>query len=292
MQDLDSFTLHNPKHKVKSPTHVLAAATANTDKDGKVWQSPFEWLNQAYGEKGIKTHWTRALAGNSICPVCHKLVTPHLSPACPLLKELNLKLVHGPALSSKATLAPAPAAAAPTPSSTPRGNPVGAQLTSGSATLGSTPAPSGLMALVALDYDLDNSFHWEGDKGDKDGVDYVVSKSNPSTSSYYYYPLCNHAWLHLSSPSSPLALSIRSVILPRGSSTHKIDLPKKVRDLISCLPKSTIFGTTGHCWHCFAVADTGATDHMIPDKPAFISYLTMSNLQVCMGNIAFIPVLG
>jgi hypothetical protein len=55
---LDSFTLHDPTHKLKSPVRVPAAATTNTDKDGKVWQSLFAWLNQAYGEKVIKTHWT------------------------------------------------------------------------------------------------------------------------------------------------------------------------------------------------------------------------------------------
>jgi hypothetical protein len=58
VQYLDSFTLHNYKHKSKSPTRILAAATANTDKEGKVWQSPFAWLNQAYGKKGIRTCWT------------------------------------------------------------------------------------------------------------------------------------------------------------------------------------------------------------------------------------------
>ncbi len=175
--------LHDPKHKSKSPARVASAATANMDKDGRVWQYPFEWLNQAYGKNGVKTYWTRALAGNSICPVCHKLATPHLPPACPLLKELNLKLICGPAPSSKATLAPAPTATAPAPSPIPGGNPAVAQLTSGFTTLGSTMAPSGLMASVAVDYKSDDSFCWEGDK---DGVDYVVSNSNPSTSSYYY----------------------------------------------------------------------------------------------------------
>ena len=42
----------------------------------------------------------------------------------------------------------------------------------------------------------------------------------------------------------------------------------------------------------FAVADTGATDHMIPDKSCFISYKSVSGLSVCMGNNSFVPVLG
>ncbi len=40
------------------------------------------------------------------------------------------------------------------------------------------------------------------------------------------------------------------------------------------------------------MANTGATDHMLPDKAAFISYNSISNLQVQMGNNYFIPVLG
>ena len=42
----------------------------------------------------------------------------------------------------------------------------------------------------------------------------------------------------------------------------------------------------------FAVADTGATNHMLPEKGAFISYKSVSNLQVHMGNNSFLPVLG
>ncbi len=41
----------------------------------------------------------------------------------------------------------------------------------------------------------------------------------------------------------------------------------------------------------FLVADTGATDHMFPNKLAFISYKSIPNLQVWMGNISFLPVL-
>jgi len=40
------------------------------------------------------------------------------------------------------------------------------------------------------------------------------------------------------------------------------------------------------------VADTGATDHMVPDRSAFISYKAIQNLRVRMGNNFFAPVLG
>ena len=40
------------------------------------------------------------------------------------------------------------------------------------------------------------------------------------------------------------------------------------------------------------MVDTGATDHMVPDRLAFISYKAIRNLHVCMGNNSFAPVLG
>jgi hypothetical protein len=47
--------------------------------------------------KGIKTCWDQAIAGTGICPICHRAEKPwHVPANCPLLKELNLKLVSGP----------------------------------------------------------------------------------------------------------------------------------------------------------------------------------------------------
>ena len=40
------------------------------------------------------------------------------------------------------------------------------------------------------------------------------------------------------------------------------------------------------------VADTGATDHMVPDKSAFVSYKSVTGLSVRMGNNYYVPVLG
>ena len=42
----------------------------------------------------------------------------------------------------------------------------------------------------------------------------------------------------------------------------------------------------------FTVADTGATNHMFPDKSMFKSYTRIPNLQVWMGNNSYLPVLG
>ncbi len=48
--------------------------------------------------------------------------------------------------------------------------------------------------------------------------------------------------------------------------------------------------STAGLW--LVVADTGATDHMIPDRSAFISYKAVHNLCVRMGNNSYAPILG
>jgi hypothetical protein len=40
------------------------------------------------------------------------------------------------------------------------------------------------------------------------------------------------------------------------------------------------------------VADTGAKDHMVPDRSAFISYKAVHHLCIWMGNNSYAPVLG
>ena len=46
--------------------------------------------------------------------------------------------------------------------------------------------------------------------------------------------------------------------------------------------------TTGR----LAVADTGATDHMVPDKSTFVSYKSVTGLSVRMENNSYVPLLG
>jgi hypothetical protein len=40
------------------------------------------------------------------------------------------------------------------------------------------------------------------------------------------------------------------------------------------------------------VADTGATNHMLPNKAAFVLYYPVSGQQVRMGNNSFAPIHG
>jgi hypothetical protein len=58
------------------------------------------------------------------------------------------------------------------------------------------------------------------------------------------------------------------------------------------LAKLLLLPTAPSSGGCLAVADSGATDHMVPNKSSFISYKTILGLNVCMGNNSYIPVLG
>ena len=81
-------------------------------------------------------------------------------------------------------------------------------------------------------------------------------------------------------PPSPTCLatqSVKDIVLP----------PTFVQLLLKAIP-TTSNGTPS----CLVVADTGATDHMVPDPSAFISYKSVHSLQVRMGNNSFAPVLG
>jgi hypothetical protein len=156
---------HSKKGKLGSvPPRVLAAAAANTnsDRNGKVWQNPFEWLAK-YGKKGIKGHWTHALAGKGICPICHRDELPcHVPAQYPLLAELHLKLILCPPVAAPS--APGPALS-PAPAPTPGGCAAVADASSTLTPLASSVPPSGLMAAVAPspapagDYESDEEFH-------------------------------------------------------------------------------------------------------------------------------------
>jgi hypothetical protein len=76
------------------------------------------------------------------------------------------------------------------------------------------------------------------------------------------------------------------------SSTTKtcIALPETLLSAIQALCKSSIQGSRDA--QGLVVADTGTTNHMLPDTSAFISYKRVTNLSVRMGNNSFVPVLG
>jgi hypothetical protein len=81
----------------------------------------------------------------------------------------------------------------------------------------------------------------------------------------------------------------RPINLPVASSSKCIVIPKHLMSISAHMSAASILPMLGHC---FTVADSGATNHMFPDKSAFISYRLVTNLQVRMGNNSFLPVLG
>ena len=276
----DEFQLVDPKTKPPRKGGPGASAVA-IDKSGKEWSNPFEWIS-SFSVKSIKTRWDRALAGTGICPICHRAEKPwHVPANCPLLKDLNLKLVHGPpptpapAPAGSPAPAPAPAAASPSP---------GGRVASADSSTHGAAAPSGLTAAVEEDeYSSDEDlFRWTGDD---DGLDFGVplgssNKSNPSVS---FYPSCSYVSVVPSTSGLPSSSPIPS------SSSSCLILPDRLQSVIRRLATSSISPDSSSR---VAVADTGATDHMLPDKSAFISYKRISNLQVRMGNNSYLPVLG
>jgi hypothetical protein len=92
----DEFQLVDSKQKTPRKGGPGASAVA-IDKTSKEWLNPFEWVS-SFSVKSIKTRCDRAIAGKGLCPICHRSKKPwHVPANCPLLKDLNLKLVNGPA---------------------------------------------------------------------------------------------------------------------------------------------------------------------------------------------------
>jgi hypothetical protein len=258
---------------------ATSAANTNSDRNGKVWQTPLEWLAK-YGEKGIKSRWMWALVGTGICPICHWDVLPRHVPAqCPLLAELNLKLISSPP--AAATSAPGPAPS-PAPAPTHGGRAAAADASSTSGCSFSSAPPSGLTAALAPspssagDYEPDEDYHWDGDDL---GVEYVAPpKLNKRV--VLYSPSYSH--VSIVSSSSTLALSSRLGQRPPCLLSALQRLLTSF--LVSPVALPLSYGQ-------LTVVDTGATDHMVPDKSCFISYTSISALSVRMGNNSYVLVL-
>ena len=152
----------------------------------------------------------------------------------------------------------------------------------------SANAPSRLDATVAEEYELDNNFRGDGDEsGVKFCVPFVLPKSNNNSALYLYYPLCNHTVIKALSPQ--LAPPRPLCPIPVASSFTSIVLSKTLTSITKQMLATSILPKLG-CH--ITVTHSGATIHKFPDKSAFISYKLVGNLQVCMGNKSFLPVLG
>jgi hypothetical protein len=162
---------------------------------------------------------------------------------------------------------------------------------------GSATTPSGLAAHaldVSEDFDSDDNFRWDGDES---GVDYVDHSRKSNKSTALYISCC-------SVTVSPLP-HVNPFELPKATpnsmtrpSSYPTDAPTTdgITNLLHCLCQliQRVSHTSIRCLLSkrFAVADTGATGHMLPKKTTFISYKLVSNLQVRIDNNSFLPVLG
>jgi hypothetical protein len=160
----DKFKLVGSDNKIspagKRPCAAIVAL--NMDKQEKEWNNPFEWLS-TLKVNSLKKQWTQALAGNVIYPICHYVNNRYVLENCPLLKDLNLKLVHGPppAATPPATT-PAPAA----PAASPSGRFAMADNSSAANLTHQTSAPSGLVATLAEEeFASDEIFFGRGVRG-------------------------------------------------------------------------------------------------------------------------------
>jgi hypothetical protein len=133
-----------------SPTAALVA----TDKEGKQFHNPFEWLAM-YKQTYVATRWRCSLRGDFYCAICNGKEKHHPT-KCPLLSKLGLKLITvggggcgGKPGSSLGSPPLAGESAGPKPGALV--SPAAAQaavVSPPALALGSPPAPAGLRATV------------------------------------------------------------------------------------------------------------------------------------------------
>jgi hypothetical protein len=160
---------------------------------------------------------------------------------------------------------------------------------------GSTTISGACTASIEADtYELGDGFDY---KGKYEGA-FCAGSNKPSknVSFYLFVPhSCSYTSSEIASTTSqsfPIGNHAQMAVNPTGVTT--ISLPKYVMALLNNPPAHSIktFSQAQQPRTSLLVADTGATNHMIPDKSAFISYHPCSGQRVCMGNNSFMPILG
>jgi hypothetical protein len=120
---------------------------------------------------------------------------------CPLLKDLNLKLVHGPPpTATPPATTPAHAALAASPS----GHLAMADNSSAANLTGQTTVPSDLVTTLAEEeFESDKEFCWEGDKS---GLDYTAPSACSSNNNVTFTLLAFVSLLNIFHVQQPLFL--------------------------------------------------------------------------------------
>jgi hypothetical protein len=217
------------------------------------------------------------MASMGICPICHRDKLPcHVPTQCLLLAKLNLKLITClPVASSPSSSAPpwCPLPS-PTPAPTPGGCAAATDASPATGVSGYSSALSGITAATAPaapppgNFNSDDKFHWDGNDF---GVKYAPSKVNMRVTPYS--PLCSHVSAISSISKSALSLCLQ---------TRQPCLSSALQQLLNNLSLLPVVLPLHH--GRLAVADTRATDHMVPDKSCFISYTSISSLSIQTGN--------
>ena len=88
-------------------------------------------------------------------------------------------------------------------------------------------------------------------------------------------------------PPSPMRTNTHPSTDPKGVNT--VYLPKTV---LALLKPTSVRSRDSVTTTSLLIADSGATDHMLPEKSAFISYYPVLGRRVRMGNNLFAPILG
>ena len=178
------------------------------------------------------------MTGTGISPICHRDKKPfHVPTQCPLLAEMNLKLVP---------LSAAPAPAPPPPPAAPANLHVcvAAAVKTSAGCSGSSTAPSGLMAALSVgnnaegDYDSGDDFHWDGDEF---GAEYTPELNSVAL----YSPSCSHVSVDVSCCLCP------RYAVPTTSTSRGLSGPSQVAVFFICLsdrrpPPGQLFRRGGH----------------------------------------------
>jgi hypothetical protein len=276
----DSCPVHSP----------LANTTSASPGEPSVTYNAMEHISFNYHLSRQRKSLSNLANKCLICPNSAQ-GNKHTAEKCPILKKLGMKLKKCLAADNSkesAVRVASNASTAFTPAPPPAPPSDG----------GSTIVPGACTAITEV------GMHESGDefdyKGKYEGAFYAGSnKPSKNVSLYLSVPhSCSHMSLEIinfastTSQSFPIENHARMAVNPKDVTT--IFLPKHVMVLLNKPPAHSIktFSQAHRPCTSLLVADTGATNHMIPDKSMLISYRPCSGQQVRMGNNSFMPILG
>jgi hypothetical protein len=259
-------------------------------------------------------HWKKVLkTKKGACMVCFGLARnpDHLTCDCPILKNLGFKLLKCSCSDTSAhkvasrmardtSLAPAkPTTPAPAPAPPADTQP------------GTALVPGAFSVLTKQEYyDSGDEFDYKG----KANCAMYDTGGKPNASSAYSTPSCPNVTVEPASSSKATSATASTTTFglsmggptqsmggPTASSKSGMDpkgvnpayLPKMVLVLLKNPPSHSFVRLRGNVKQTsLLVADSGATDHMLPYKSAFIAYYPVSGRHVRMGINSFAPILG